>query len=412
MMKSDKLKKRMKYFLLGSHLLCKKLLNSKGQSIASVLVGLSLGAFVLLGLTQVFVQFQKVKVADTRESDLRGLLQLAGLALSPTGPAGPAPNFRNSCDETFVGATVMNTAGALSFSSPSALRLNLGFGAGSELIAPAPAANSRFGTWTLVALDYLPEACRLLANPSNPSNPCLPTSNEAVIVFGNVRLRLSALNPLTGNSETRDEFFPVRIASGTPTTAGQFPISGCRGSSGAPSTPVSLTLREDLCQALCFVGTGSPQTDCFTALPAPGSCNFNRQICDALGAPGATPNGPCGFSNFRRNALSVTGNPCQTFAPIHGATGFLLDNTSAVSNFECAPLDGSPTSCPSCWIKHSNNGATTVPVTTACPGASDSKWFLTNPAGTGLNGASQCGFPLGRICPKSFSGCGITAPTP
>jgi hypothetical protein len=345
----------------------------RGFSLVSVLIGAGIGAFVLLGLFQVFTQFQAVSIADTRESELRTLLQLANLSLSPNGRV---VGSQNSCDAAFSG-TAVTTPTFVVTPPPTGFRLSLGVGTGSDFIQ----VGTEFGPWRVNSISLEFSECKTLASPASAPVSCNGVTGDSEF-FGFVALNLSSPNPLTKVVETKIERFPMKLFA-TSSDGINFSVTGCRspgsgGGGGTTPTP------QAICQSICAT--------CWNT--ATSTCNLASLICDSFGSsPTTTVGGDtvCNLSSFRQNDLrttSVTG--CS---PPNFMKGFRFVKTG-LNNINCSGLSTTQL-CANCWIAANSPG--TLPGSssyetglTCDPG--ETKWLHLSGGGT-VNDAS-CGMPF------------------
>jgi hypothetical protein len=384
----------------------KLMISKRGQTVAGVLVAAAIGAAVMVGLVTVLTQFEAVRLADTRESDLKTLIQLTHLSLDPLSSA-------DTCGQAFAGSTLTVSGSTIAFTpNPSVpLTLKLGSGPGNNFLA----ANQQFGPWTAQSFAVELNECKTVDSPGSAPLNCLTPANSMVRAefYGHFVLTLQSFNPIRKLPETKVERFPLRLTTNTPTNSGSnriYPVTGCNNASTTTTTPGTPPTSEEICRSLCFIDSTNP-------LPNSGSvpcwngieCNLTPQVCSALGdsAPLGTLSTAttCDLNAIRIQTIA-TGTNCT--AP-RLAKGFRMNDPNSspgVENLSCTNVLEATTSptlppCQDCWTL-ANSGSLN-PLENGGECGTNTRWVRWSP--TGFVEQFNCGFPLGEICQRRRNGC-------
>ncbi len=408
-------------------------LGRAGLSIVELLVALAVSAFLFLVLAQVTVDFEKVRVADSRNSDFVTLTQLVGLALNPFGPQNPSG--QNACDLTMANAVVFRPTGGGSLVFDPALAANLitlrlGNGPGSEfLTAPTgPVGVPRqFGVWQILGIQFVPKDC--VATVAGSTTNCVAAGAAPVgqtEFFGDLQLTLESPNPQkNGVLEQKILTTPVKVFSQAPVAVAggdNYTLVGCRlAASGAP--PPATNMTQTLCEALCFTGAAATATTLSTCWnnPGPGQCNLNLQICDAFGLSASTTG--CDAMQMMQNFFRGSSNGCaagQFAIGFSNQTGIAGDKQFFCANGSALPAAAS---CSNCAVRADLGGTSVRSVAaddplfatqgpsaqessfaTACRDQKKTSAWVNYQGGTSV---LTCGGPLGdlQFCSRPRSRC-------
>lgn len=403
--------------------------SQSGLSIVELLVGIAISAFLFLVLSQVTVDFEKVRVSDSRAADLTTLTQLVGLSLNPFGPTNSTG--QNSCDLALGGIEVIKNASGVLSVNPAApanlITLRLGSGGDGFLTQPGGPSGipQNFGQhWRVVSIQFEPKDC-IAMDPAGTTT-CLvggpPPSFETEIA-GDVVVRVEGRDPnKNGQIEQRNIVTPVKVRA--PPAVPSLPnyvyiVAGCRSATPAPSGPSAPLDNQALCRALCFAGnpaTASTSNGCWNGT----SCDLSMQVCDAMGLPnsgtGCQPNQL--LTNYLRGAdgLCPSGQVSR---------GFEIITASSDPQFVCSLSTGvlpAPVSCTNCAVRASLTATNARNIAPGDPLASlgttyqegafatecrnqknTSAWVNYQGSGTSLS----CGAPLDnlRFCTSPRSRC-------